>query len=61
MSGEQGTEPGGPPRRLRVAEVFDGRGPGGQILVDRPPVDPAEFEGLVGYLTKAPVALSFLL
>ena len=58
MSGEQGTGPGGSPRRLRLAEVFDGRGPGGQVVVDRPPVDPAEFEGLVAYLTKAPVALA---
>jgi hypothetical protein len=57
VSGEQGTGPGGSPR-LRLAEVFDGRGPGGQAVVDRPPVDPAEFEGLVGYLTKAPVALA---
>jgi hypothetical protein len=41
-----------------VAEVFDGRGPTGKIVVDRPPVDPAEFEALTAYLTKAPVALA---
>jgi hypothetical protein len=45
-------------RRLRVAEVFDGRGPTGGILVDRPQVDPAEMSALTAYLTKAPVALA---
>ncbi|HEX4786953.1 MAG TPA: hypothetical protein VH372_00720 [Actinospica sp.] len=57
MTGELGTGPGGSPR-LRVAEVFDGRGPTGEIMVDRPPVDPAEFAALTAYLTKAPVALA---
>jgi hypothetical protein len=41
-----------------VAEVFDGRGPTGGIVVDRPPVEPDEFAALTAYLTKAPVALA---
>jgi hypothetical protein len=41
-----------------VAEVFDGRGPTGGIVVDRPPVDPGEIDALTAYLTKAPVALA---
>jgi hypothetical protein len=41
-----------------VAEVFDGRGPGGGIVVNRPQVDPAELAALTAYLTKAPVALA---
>lgn len=58
MTGERETGPGAAPPRMRVAEVFDGRGPTGGIVVDRPPVDPAEFAALTAYLTKAPVALA---
>jgi len=57
VTGEQGAGPGGSPR-LRVAEVFDGRGPNGGIVVDRPPVDPGELAALTAYLTTAPVALA---
>lgn len=58
MTGERETGPGGAPRRMRVAEVFDGRGPTGGIVVDRPPVEPGEVPALTAYLTKAPVALA---
>jgi hypothetical protein len=58
VSGEQGRGPDGSSGRLRVAEVFDGRGPTGGIVVDRPPVDPGELPALTAYLTKAPVALA---
>jgi hypothetical protein len=43
---------------MRVAEVFDGRGPTGALVVDRPPVEPGEVPALTAYLTKAPVALA---
>lgn len=58
MSDGQGTGPGGSSRRMRVAEVFDGRGPTGGIVIDRPQVNPAEMAALTAYLTKAPVALA---
>jgi hypothetical protein len=41
-----------------VAEVFDGRGPSGGVLINRPQVDPGELGALTAYLTKAPVALA---
>jgi hypothetical protein len=43
---------------MRVAEVFDGRGPTGDVLINRPQVDQAEMAALTAYLTKAPVALA---
>jgi hypothetical protein len=43
---------------MRVAEVFDGRGPTGGIVINRPQVNPAELAALTAYLTKAPVALA---
>lgn len=46
------------PERMRVAEVFDGRGPNGGVLIKRPPVGEDEFEALSRYLTTAPVALA---
>ncbi|WP_051450989.1 DUF6882 domain-containing protein [Actinospica robiniae] len=46
------------PARMRVAEVFDGRGPNGGVLIKRPPVGEDEFEALSRYLTTAPVALA---
>ncbi|HTJ68591.1 MAG TPA: hypothetical protein VL551_13735 [Actinospica sp.] len=58
MSGGQGAGPEGSSRRLRVAEVFDGRGPSGGIVINRPQVNPAEVAALTAYLTKAPVALA---
>jgi len=58
VSGELGAEPDGSSRRLRVAEVFDGRGPAGGIVINRPQVDPLEIPALTAYLTKAPVALA---
>ncbi|MBR7832624.1 hypothetical protein KDL01_05100 [Actinospica durhamensis] len=74
MTDERGTAPGvqpetgsvatGPgvaadaPERMRVAEVFDGRGPNGGVLIKRPAVPDAEFEALARYLTTAPVALA---
>ncbi|HET9172106.1 MAG TPA: hypothetical protein VFN97_21935 [Actinospica sp.] len=58
MSDGQGAGPGGSSRRMRVAEVFDGRGPGGGVVVNRPQVNPAELAALTAYLTKAPVALA---
>lgn len=58
MSGELGAEPDGSSRRLRVAEVFDGRGPTGGIVINRAQIDPLEIPALTGYLTKAPVALA---
>jgi hypothetical protein len=58
VSDGRGAGPGGSPRRLRVAEVFDGRGPTGGIVINRPPVDPMELGPLTAYLTKAPVALA---
>ena len=58
MSEEQGGGSEGSAPRLRVAEVFDGRGANGGILISRPQVDPAELAGLTAYLTTAPVALA---
>lgn len=58
MSDEQGGGTEGSAPRLRVAEVFDGRGANGGILISRPQVDPAELAGLTAYLTTAPVALA---
>ncbi|MBR7831286.1 hypothetical protein KDK95_33580, partial [Actinospica sp. MGRD01-02] len=58
MSDGQGAGPGGSSRRMRVAEVFDGRGPTGGIVINRPQVNPAELAALTAYLTKAPVALA---
>jgi hypothetical protein len=58
VSGELGAEPDGSSRRMRVAEVFDGRGPTGGIAINRPQVDPMEMAALTAYLTKAPVALA---
>ncbi len=46
------------PARMRVAEVFDGRGPHGGVLIKRPPVPDVEFDALARYLTSAPVALA---
>jgi hypothetical protein len=43
---------------MRVAEVFDGRGPHGGVLIKRPAVEAAEFDALTRYLTTAPVALA---
>lgn len=58
MSDGQSTGFGGSSRRMRVAEVFDGRGPTGGVVINRPQVNPAELAGLTAYLTKAPVALA---
>ena len=58
MSGERGGGSDGPSRRMRVAEVFDGRGPTGGIVINRPQVDPMELAALTLYLTKSPVALA---
>lgn len=61
MTDEREAAPGGAlgaPARMRVAEVFDGRGPNGGVLIKRPPVGEAEFEALCRYLTTAPVALA---
>ena len=58
MSDGLGAEPDGSSRRMRVAEVFDGRGPTGAILINRPQVEPLELAALTAYLTKAPVALA---
>ena len=57
MSDGRGAGRGGS-SRLRVAEVFDGRGPTGGIVINRPQVDPMEIGALTAYLTKAPVALA---
>lgn len=46
------------PVRMRVAQVFDGSGPNGGVLIKRPAVGDAEFEALARYLTTAPVALA---
>jgi len=58
VSGERGAGPDGSSRRMRVAEVFDGRGPTGGIVINRPQVDPRELAALTAYLTQAPVALA---
>ena len=58
MSGELGAGPDGSSRRMRVAEVFDGRGPTGGVVINRPQVEPMEMAALTAYLTKAPVALA---
>lgn len=61
MTDERAAAPGGAldaPARMRVAAVFDGRGPNGGVLIKRPPVGEAEFEALCRYLTTAPVALA---
>ena len=58
MSDERGAGPDGSSRRMRVAEVFDGRGPTGGIVINRPQVDPRELAALTAYLTQAPVALA---
>lgn len=61
---ETGSAPAGPggavdaPARLRVAQVFDGRGPNGGVLIKRPAVTEDEFEAVCRYLTTAPVALA---
>lgn len=57
MSDERDTGPGGS-SPMRVAEVFDERGPGGGIVINRPQVHPTELAALTAYLTKAPVALA---
>jgi hypothetical protein len=43
---------------MRVAEVFDGRGPNGGVLIKRPAVAESEIDALARYLTSAPVALA---
>jgi hypothetical protein len=58
VSGELGAGPDGSSRRMRVAEVFDGRGPTGGVVINRPQVEPMEMAALTAYLTKAPVALA---
>jgi len=58
VSDERDSGPSGSSQRMRVAEVFDGRGPSGGIVINRPQVNPAELAALTAYLTKAPVALA---
>jgi hypothetical protein len=52
------TPPGGfSPSRFRVARTFDGMGPQGRPIVNRPPVDELDTEALLGYLDDAPVVM----
>ncbi|MEV4317476.1 TNT domain-containing protein [Actinocrispum sp. NPDC049592] len=50
------TPPGGLPR-FRVARTFDGLGPQGRPIVNRPQVDELDTEALLGYLDDAPVVM----
>ena len=47
--------PPGP--RFRVARIFDGMGPSGRPVVNRPPVDDADRDDLLEYLDRAPVVV----
>ncbi|WP_285612728.1 TNT domain-containing protein [Actinokineospora globicatena] len=42
---------------FRVARIFDGKGPNGRPLVNRPQVDDTEREALLRFLDEAPLAL----
>ncbi|GAB2999476.1 glycohydrolase toxin TNT-related protein [Amycolatopsis acidiphila] len=55
MSG-LGPEQPGP--RFRLARIFDGQGPDGRPVLNRPELDPDELDRLYEYLNGAPVVLS---
>ncbi|MQY04452.1 hypothetical protein [Actinomadura macrotermitis] len=50
--------PGGPAPALRTAAPFDGRGPDGRPVVQRPPVPGDQRDALLHYLEQAPVVLA---
>jgi len=49
---------GGLGPRFRTARIFDGPGPDGRPMVNRPPLEPDEVDQLLDYLESAPVALT---
>ena len=55
MSG-LGPEPAGP--RFRIARIFDGQGPDGRPIINRPEMDADERDRVLTYLKSAPVVLS---